>query len=67
MDKVIQKDHANNDKEKDSKLNENERSPGKSFSLGSCGGISRIRIEVSFLFSCPFFDIQFCQSFCLLA
>ncbi len=33
MEKVIHDDNANNDKEKDSKLKENKRSSGKSFTL----------------------------------
>jgi len=57
MEKVIQDDNTNNDKEKDSKLKENKPSPGKSFTLRSIGGISQRHIQVSFSFL--FFDFEF--------
>jgi hypothetical protein len=57
MEKVIQDDNANNDKENDSKLHENKRSPGKSFTLRSIGGIFPRQIDVSFSFL--LFDFEF--------
>jgi hypothetical protein len=60
MDKVVQDDHAHNDKENDSKLNENICSPGKLVPLSSIGGISPRQIEVSFSFLFSDFDFRFC-------
>jgi hypothetical protein len=61
MEKVIQEDdNANNDKEKDSKLNENKRSPGKSLTLRSIGGISPGQIDVSFSYLLSDFEFHFC-------
>ena len=45
-------DNGNNDEEKDRKLNENRRSPGKP------GGRFRIRVEVPYSFL--FYDFEFC-------
>jgi hypothetical protein len=59
-DQAIQDDNANNDQEKDSKPNENNRSPGKSFPLRRIGGIFRIRIEVSVAFLFSDFEFRFC-------
>jgi hypothetical protein len=61
MEKVVHDDNTDNDKEKDSKLNEHIHSPGKSFPLRSSGGISQRQIDVSFSFL--FSDVEFC--FCL--
>jgi hypothetical protein len=61
MDQMIQDDNANHDQEKYSKPNENNRSPGKSFTLRSIGGIFfRIRIEVSLSFLFSDFEFRFC-------
>ena len=60
MEKLIQDDNANNDKEKDSKLNENKRSPGKLFTLRSIGGIFPRQIDVSFSFLLSDFEFRFC-------
>src|SRR5258708_15874303 len=66
MEKLIQDDNANNDKEKDSKLNENKRSPGKLFTLRSIGGIFPRQIDVSFSFLLSYFEFRFClESLCI--
>jgi len=57
MEKVIRNDNTNNDKEKDSKLKDNKRSPGKSFTLRSIGGVSPRHTQVSLSFL--FFDFDF--------
>ena len=59
MDKVVQDDHANNDKENDSELNENGCSPGKLVPLSSSGGISPRQIEVPFSFLLSDFEFRF--------
>jgi hypothetical protein len=41
MEKMIHDNNANNNKQKDKKLKENKRPPGKPLTLRSIGGISQ--------------------------